>query len=105
MILFFHIAICTEGDIRLGIGNFTEFYTTIDNFEEYYFVENEVARGRIEVCIGEKYGTICDNNWSFNDASAICSYLGFSFHGNCIALLILFCFTSFSLHFRCCCCV
>ena len=74
-------ATCSEGDVRLGIGRFTSFYTHITEFEDYYFIKDELARGRIEVCVGGRYGTISDTNWDNEDASVICSQLGFSPYG------------------------
>ena len=67
--------------MRLGIGTFIDFYTSINEFEEYYFIKDELARGRIEVCVGGRYGTISDTNWDNEDASVICSQLGFSPYG------------------------
>ena len=80
---FFYIsaASCREGDVRLGIGNFTEFYISINNYDDFYFIKDELARGRIEVCINGIYGTICDENWVNEDASVVCSQLGFSRYG------------------------
>ena len=72
---------CQDGDVRIGIGNFTNFYTTISDREDYYFIKDELARGRIEVCIGERYGTVCDSQWNNQDASVFCSTLGFSHYG------------------------
>ena len=74
-------ATCGEGDVRLGIGRFTSFYTSITEFEGYYFIKDELARGRIEVCVGGRYGTISDTNWDNEDASVTCSQLGFSRYG------------------------
>ena len=74
-------ATCAEGDVRLGIGTFTNFYISINEFEEYNFIKDELARGRIEVCVGGRYGTISDTNWDNEDASVICSQLGFSHYG------------------------
>ena len=81
--------------MRLGIGTFNDFYTSINKFEEYYFIKDELARGRIEICVGGRYGTISDTNWDNEDASVICSQIGFSHYGLhslqgfiCLALLM-----------------
>ena len=34
--------------------------------------------GRVEICINNVWGTICDNSWSSNDARVVCKQLGFS---------------------------
>ena len=81
MPIFTQTANCTEGDIRLGVANFTEFYITIDEREEYYFIKDEIARGRIEVCTRGRYGTVCGDDWINQDASVVCAQLGFSRHG------------------------
>ena len=71
-----------EGDVRLAIENLTEFYTSVTEYEDYYFIKDELARGRVEVCIGGKYGTICDSQWDDKLTPAvICSQLGFSYFG------------------------
>ena len=74
-------ATCAEGNVRLGIGNFIDFYTSTNEFEGYYFIKDELARGRIEVCVGGRYGTISDKNWDNEDASVVCFQLGFSQYG------------------------
>ena len=55
--------------------------------EDYYFIKDELARGRVEVCIGGRYGTICDNYWDYQDASVVCSQLDFSPYGQCSIFL------------------
>lgn len=37
--------------------------------------------GRIEVCLSESWGTICDDFWENQDASVACRQLGFSEYG------------------------
>ena len=47
----------TEGELRLADGG----------------AANE---GRVEICLGGVWGTICDNNWGADDAVVACRQLG-----------------------------
>lgn len=53
------LAVCNDGDVRLIGGS-----------------SNLV--GRVEVCIDEIWGTICNDFWDSTDAGVICAQLGYS---------------------------
>ena len=52
-----------------------------DNIEDFYFIKDELVRGRVEVCVEGRYGSICDDVWDYEDASVLCRQLGFSPYG------------------------
>ena len=53
---------CTTGQLRLAGGN----------------IPNE---GRVEICINNAWGTVCDNSWGSADATVVCRQLGYSTQG------------------------
>ena len=53
------IEICTDGAVRLAGGQ-------------------SPLMGRVEVCINEQYGTVCDQGFERNSAAVVCGQLGYS---------------------------
>ena len=53
---------CTDGEIALFHGN-------------------SLLEGRVEICFGNEWGTVCDDYWGDADASVVCRQLGHALHG------------------------
>lgn len=68
--LFTSFGNCTLGEVRLvGGGNNT--------------------LGRVEVCINNAWGSVCNSRFGTNEAKVICHQLGFSNTGNALAQLYI----------------
>ena len=84
----FSLVACSDGDIRV-VGSSSELV------------------GRVEVCIGEVWGTVCSDSWDSTDAGVVCSQLGYSRHSELflisIKLMILIIIAAVTLIRGCCC--
>lgn len=51
---------CADGSVRLVNGS-----------------EGRLYEGRVEVCINNHWGSVCDQQWDSNDAYVVCNQLGY----------------------------
>ena len=96
-----YVAACEEGTVRLVLGDHAEDFYRGDYSEDYdesYYDKNGLLRGRVEVCVEGRYGTVCDDSWDYEDASVVCEQLELSPYGESGHSLLWIAFTGKSRH-------
>ena len=81
---------CTENNVRLMIGEGLELYRSGTLSQQAQFINDELSRGRVEICRSGKYRSVCGDvgdGWDNADAMVVCRELGFSPYGKCTCML------------------
>ena len=73
---------CESNSLRLIPDNdqtAQELYLSEGSLPSYYFIDDEIHRGRLEICMDGEWSSICyDESWNNQDAIVACEQLGFS---------------------------
>ena len=77
--VLFYAENCRESMVELRVDLSDD---VIESNYPHYLKGGTLSVGRVEVCVGGRYGTVCDDYWDYEDASVVCYQLGFSSHGN-----------------------
>ncbi len=83
LIFLLLIGECIEGDVMLLESDGLSDYTDLSSDQD------DLLRGRVEVCVGGNYSTVCNNGqWDNQDASVVCRQLGLSPYGQSMNTLV-----------------
>ena len=67
--------------MRLLVGVNYDYYEGLTDYDGAFYIKDELSRGRVEVCVGGEFVTICEDSWNNQAASVVCRQLGFSAYG------------------------
>ncbi len=69
------------------IHEFIYWFSGCSDYELRLVGGTSSLQGRVEICLGNIWGTVCDDRWDNADASVVCGFLGYSRDGT----LVMYC--------------
>jgi hypothetical protein len=84
MCLYLLAAQCEEYSARIIIGEGEEVTDYDSTRDMYYYIEGNLATGRIELCMNGVWSPVCQDVWTEADTSVACYQMGYSRFGMCI---------------------
>ena len=69
---------CEDSDARIVIGDDDIYYDAEESINIDYYINDNLAIGRVELCVRGTWSPVCGNVWTQEDASVACRQLGFS---------------------------
>ena len=75
IILYHRDTLSSERSQCFGEGDISIVNITYDNYLSLLISELYSVSGRVGVCQGGAYGSVCDANWGIEEANAICNSL------------------------------
>ena len=75
---------CRTNTLRLVPNNMStdHLYLYEGDLDDFYFLKDELHRGRVEVCTDGEWASVCyDQQWGNDEATVACRQLGFSAFG------------------------
>lgn len=78
MFILLYPALCENFRARIIIEDEVTYYSELDFQHPTYYIDGDLAVGRIELCWQEVWNPICEDFFTTADASVACHQLGFS---------------------------
>ena len=83
-------AVCEDSDVRLSVGEDYDYYHGTETVDSSYYIDNQLSIGRLELCLNGQWGVACQDYWSDEQASVVCSQLGFARVGKHVVINLMF---------------